>query len=452
MLDGLDRIPWAELDHAYGSAEDVPDQLRALVSEDLKVRSNALWSLYGNVFHQGSRYPATPFVVPFLIELCRDPETPERGPILGFWGSLITGFYSVKERPLWGDGEAVHGWPEEYGELGEDAETLHDIYKASLEGFDLLGELLLHDDEPVVRAQAAYVLACLPTKADESGPWLRARFREEEDPSVRAAIAFALGEIDERAVLKGALADESDVVRCMAACRLARVEPSDDLYDILVHFVDEPIEGYQAIPGAGGTSTGDAAWAISQLSRAARQRAIPSLCDRLGKARGFATMSLVESLLSAAFEPGTEPVRQLDDLQRTVLLRMVDTDDLWSIGNNSSTMRAYGLPWDRKGCAQLAGVKVVDDPALAHLRSGLTFSEMGFLDRARDEIDQALALDRAVLGSTPAPDEAWLLYAKAFAPTDPARALKAYSHALALNRNIANRLGPTWALTELVDE
>jgi hypothetical protein len=30
MLDGLDSIPWQQLTHAYGSAEDVPHLLRAL--------------------------------------------------------------------------------------------------------------------------------------------------------------------------------------------------------------------------------------------------------------------------------------------------------------------------------------------------------------------------------------------------------------------------------------
>src|ERR1700730_16507144 len=29
-VDELDRIPWKDLTHAYGSAEDVPDLLRAL--------------------------------------------------------------------------------------------------------------------------------------------------------------------------------------------------------------------------------------------------------------------------------------------------------------------------------------------------------------------------------------------------------------------------------------
>ena len=34
VLDGLDDIDWKSLEHAYGSAADVPDQLRDLVSGD----------------------------------------------------------------------------------------------------------------------------------------------------------------------------------------------------------------------------------------------------------------------------------------------------------------------------------------------------------------------------------------------------------------------------------
>ena len=82
MLEGLDSIRWAELEHAYGSAEDVPGLLRELLDRDPAVRSKTIWTLYGNVFHQGTRYPATAYVVPFLIELCESPETPARGDLL----------------------------------------------------------------------------------------------------------------------------------------------------------------------------------------------------------------------------------------------------------------------------------------------------------------------------------------------------------------------------------
>lgn len=40
MLNGLDQVGWARLTHAYGSAQDVPDQVRDLVSPD-PVRSSA---------------------------------------------------------------------------------------------------------------------------------------------------------------------------------------------------------------------------------------------------------------------------------------------------------------------------------------------------------------------------------------------------------------------------
>jgi hypothetical protein len=58
MLEALDQVPWAEIEHAYGPAADVPDLLRQLLDHDPRVRSETLHSLYGNVFHQGTRFPA----------------------------------------------------------------------------------------------------------------------------------------------------------------------------------------------------------------------------------------------------------------------------------------------------------------------------------------------------------------------------------------------------------
>jgi hypothetical protein len=45
----LDTVPWQRLHHAYGSAGDVPDQLRALRSRDQHARDDALGQLFGNV-------------------------------------------------------------------------------------------------------------------------------------------------------------------------------------------------------------------------------------------------------------------------------------------------------------------------------------------------------------------------------------------------------------------
>ncbi|MFF3748894.1 hypothetical protein ACFYYH_00305 [Streptomyces sp. NPDC002018] len=69
VFAGLDAQPWAELEHAYGSAEDVPGLLRALASEDEEEAAEALGELYGSIFHQGSVYGATARAVPYLAGL-----------------------------------------------------------------------------------------------------------------------------------------------------------------------------------------------------------------------------------------------------------------------------------------------------------------------------------------------------------------------------------------------
>ncbi|MFE0348802.1 hypothetical protein [Streptomyces griseoluteus] len=66
LLAGLDDVDWAGLEHAYGSAHDVPGHIRALCGSDEEAREQAFISLSSSIFHQGSRYSASPAAVPFL--------------------------------------------------------------------------------------------------------------------------------------------------------------------------------------------------------------------------------------------------------------------------------------------------------------------------------------------------------------------------------------------------
>ena len=54
VLEGIDDVEWGRLRHAYGTAEDVPDQLRELRSSDPDRRRAALHSLYL------ARFPGVP--------------------------------------------------------------------------------------------------------------------------------------------------------------------------------------------------------------------------------------------------------------------------------------------------------------------------------------------------------------------------------------------------------
>jgi hypothetical protein len=88
----LDAVDWAHLKHAYGPAIDVPGQIRALASTDAKAREAAEYELYGNIFHQGTRYQATPHAIPFLLDLVRDRKTPARANIVTLLGFLAIGY------------------------------------------------------------------------------------------------------------------------------------------------------------------------------------------------------------------------------------------------------------------------------------------------------------------------------------------------------------------------
>ncbi|TQS46380.1 hypothetical protein [Cryptosporangium phraense] len=80
-----DTVDWSRLTHAYGTAEDVPEHIAALRSDDEDVRHEALGELFNSIVHQGTRYPASAYAVPPLLELMADPTVPDRA----FIGQLL---------------------------------------------------------------------------------------------------------------------------------------------------------------------------------------------------------------------------------------------------------------------------------------------------------------------------------------------------------------------------
>jgi hypothetical protein len=92
MLETLDQVDWAALDHAYGSAADVPEMVRALLAPDAEARAQARSGLHASLDHQGvQRFESTWRAVPFLVELLADPATPERGELARLLAELAVG-------------------------------------------------------------------------------------------------------------------------------------------------------------------------------------------------------------------------------------------------------------------------------------------------------------------------------------------------------------------------
>jgi hypothetical protein len=91
MLDRLEQVPWNRLDHAYGPAADVPVLLYATHVGTAEVRRAAWWELWGNIHHQGTVYEATVAAVPFLDEVARWPDHPDRVQALSFLREIALG-------------------------------------------------------------------------------------------------------------------------------------------------------------------------------------------------------------------------------------------------------------------------------------------------------------------------------------------------------------------------
>jgi hypothetical protein len=108
-LDGIGDVAWERLYHAYGPAIDVPDQLRALRSPDQDKRGKAQWQLWGNVYHQGSRWQGSHAVVRFLVALIEDPATPDRADLLQLLTAIAIGDRRDDELPLDADSTFATG-------------------------------------------------------------------------------------------------------------------------------------------------------------------------------------------------------------------------------------------------------------------------------------------------------------------------------------------------------
>lgn len=93
---------WAELRACYGSAEELPELLEALDPDP----GAPVWGkLWGHVYHQGTTYEASPFVLPALANAAASWNAPGRpmplslaGAIVAAPDTVLTGFEaSVKD-------------------------------------------------------------------------------------------------------------------------------------------------------------------------------------------------------------------------------------------------------------------------------------------------------------------------------------------------------------------
>jgi hypothetical protein len=372
VLERLDEVDWASLTHAYGPAADVPDQLRALASADAGTREHALRELYGNIFHQGTRYEASSEAVPFLVELAGSPDVAARDEIIALLVALAVG-YDEAWLPR---GIAIDRWRAAAAEMGGEDAVMEryalDAYDAVRAGLPLFRELVYERDEALA-ASAAYSLAWFPEEADASRRVLGERLRSDPPPVVASAAMIAL------ALLGGGsddaerrLADDTQLVRAAAAIAVARARTADvpdNAVDVLAEAAAAEVRDVRVLFFEGDLSQ-YAAVALAGLPVAVAERAIDSLLQGLERVRFPRAATYASALLEIAFGEQPAPLwfSALSQLQQRVVRGLATAPRAWMPeedtydANFAAAVSAYGLPADPDAFRAYAGLPPFERP------------------------------------------------------------------------------------------
>jgi hypothetical protein len=373
MLERVDSVPWSTLTHAYGPASDVPEQIRQLINGDDKVRERALWELYGNIFHQGTRYQATPYAVPFLYELLDGVDTPGKAEIIYLLVSLALGYEEsylpegLKVESFRGqlkalDAQMSQSERDNCDRFGIGPGVELDCYIAVRQGVPTLLRLLT-DDDTHVRMAAVYALAWFPEDAPQSLPAIQEHLQTESEDVAIANALLALGLLVGTADSKGGIAELVDwlshpslIVRTAAAIALARDPLNEQLIDLLIIAVLS-VEEVKALGHElrfnEGNLAGYAGLVLASGGSAARDRIIPALAETLKTVNPYQSLDVTRSLLSLIVSGKNQPIRDMRPTSLAPLelkaLRAVAEYGGWKIDdaifvNYCELVRGYGLP------------------------------------------------------------------------------------------------------------
>ena len=395
VLHGIDDIDWSGLDGACGPCTEAPDILRAIASPDAEVADEGRYELFSSIWHQGTVYPVTAEVVPFLVELATTPGVHRREDLLRILGELcdpdqVDGTEQARVRAA----VAVHSGPL---------------------------RPLLDDPDPVIRLHAAYAAAWSgPHFADT----LRQRWAAETDPGVRATVLAGLthlGPDASAALLDAALRDPEPPLRAVAALALVRAGrpiPAAALQPVGAAFAElEPFDN----PWSGESS----AW--ERVFGATAPDAAAVLAAPLAGAGVPATRTLLLHSINARFRRSRSAVPHLMPL----VVALLGDPEPQVRSNAASAARAAGegaapffglpavTPSGRTAADRLFGVARSGNAAASEVvvRLGLpgfagTIAAVREAGTAYEVLDgaeppfhpEALAVIRQAIGSPAAPD------------------------------------------------
>ncbi|MEW2620546.1 HEAT repeat domain-containing protein [Streptomyces sp. NPDC048106] len=380
-LTGLDDVPWARLQHSYGTADDVPGYLRAMRAGVREGRYPPGAQLANRIVHQGTRSQAAAYTVPFLVRMALDPRLVDRHRFVGLLVAIAIGLddnylpngYDPEEdraslANLRGEADDWAQWIREaaddeqreqregsWAQVLTDAEAVVRSYDAVREALPALA-VLLSSDSPELRAETANLLAWFPEAAATSIPLLKAFIADEGSPGAAATGVVALGLLGEPATVpfvRRYLDSPTVELRWASAFALTRFGIADQaVVDALTQVVARPPEKSETMSFLSGSYSGLAAMALAETPDATTLQAVDAMLAGLAGATGVEAFHdryyMAQVLFTLAF-PGdpTEPPRRFADLsnvQQRVVRFVADQDETGWPSGAMDALRRWKVP------------------------------------------------------------------------------------------------------------
>lgn len=349
-LPDLDAIDWANLEHAYGPADDVPAMLRGLLDTD--EQAGALEDFRAAVVHQGWATLAAPACVPWLAAALDHPAAPLAELIV-----LLVDLASAGSHEHWLENQTV---PPPAREADEFMAALRSPVLACHGRF----VTLLEHRDAMVRSAAALALAGLPEEAAASLGPLRGRARVERKKEPLASVLLALGYLGSSAelpVLTDALSRRvAKVVATAGRAAQALLDPTGLPDDVVMHLL--------AAAAARHRERG-LCWAEGDVSRLAGRVITAALTEHAPPDRIYEVLStlkphdehatrLLDTLVKRAFPAGArvETSSRLQEDQARVVTAVLARKHVLT-GHLGGALRTAGLPGQVRGMRIFLGLE-----------------------------------------------------------------------------------------------
>jgi aminoglycoside phosphotransferase (APT) family kinase protein len=369
LFDDLNRIPWANLNHAYGTAEGIPVWIRQLLASEKSIRLYATHRLF-----RTACYYCLPsaYMIPPLLEILALPSSCVKPEILDlFWYACQEDYMSESE---WLSSPWYQKYPYPYKNVHEEIAKGIPLYLS-----------LLHDPYPEIRMHSARVLSAIPYERNGIIAELLCAYQKESASLVQANLILALGrmvsqENPESSFLLSLLdSPPSDLARFTTAISLIRIlgsqapEAAFSVLDEVLSSSSISLHEYPQLPGERGDSYREALQYLFYAGKVRLQQRLPFFLSQLPETEPLLASKFLELILFGLFEPDQErifpqkrypshPVQSLTEEQKTLLTSIVLIPSLWQRSFSCRVLARFGFPGQRNELAGYLGLPHFPEP------------------------------------------------------------------------------------------